>query len=82
MPEYLYRCQKRHSLSMTHGMMEIFIGMCLKCKQKMHRVPQVANVVWNGLPPHLETGRPPVIQNFIDTANERRAKYQDTEKDK
>lgn len=51
---------------------------CHLCNGKMHRVPQVANVIWQGLPPHLEIGRPPVIQNFIDTADERRAKYNDT----
>lgn len=53
---------------------------CLVCNMPMHRVPQVSNVIWNGLPPHLEISRPPVVQNFIDTAGERRAKYKDKEK--
>jgi len=41
----------------------------------MHRVPQVFSVNWNGLPPHLADARPKKLQNFIDTADERREKY-------
>ena len=41
----------------------------------MHRVPQTFSVNWNGLPPHLADARPPAIQKFIDTADQRRDKY-------
>lgn len=48
----------------------------------MHRVPQIPQVIWNGLPPHLASQRTPWLQNFIDTAPERRAKYLDRKESK
>jgi hypothetical protein len=48
----------------------------------MWRVPQVVPVNWNGLPPHLEGTRSPAVQQMIDTAPERRARYLDTERKK
>ena len=54
--------------------------VCSVCGEEMKRVYHVVPVNWNGLPPHEADRRPPVIQNFIDDATERRAKYLDKEK--
>lgn len=81
MPTYIYS-DGVHEQEVFHGMAEDPTVTCIKCKAKMHRKPQVANVNWNGLPPHLADSRPPVVQKFIDTAPERRAKYLDTERKK
>ena len=81
MPTYIYS-DREHAKEVTHSMSEEPVVVCEVCKKRMHRRPQVFNVNWNGLPPHLADARPPVIQNFIDTASERRAKYLDTERKK
>jgi predicted nucleic acid-binding Zn ribbon protein len=81
MPTYIYS-DGEHQQEVFHGMTEDIVVNCIICKKIMHRRPQAPNVNWNGLPPHLADSRPPVIQNFIDTAPERRAKYLDTERKK
>lgn len=75
MPSYIYGCEEKHRQEEWHGMSEEPVIICVKCGRKMHRVPQAFGVNWNGLPPHLEHTRHPNIQNFIDTADQRRDKY-------
>jgi hypothetical protein len=41
----------------------------------MHRVPQLTNVNWNGLPPHLEGTRSAAVQGMINNADRNRDKY-------
>lgn len=41
----------------------------------MWRVPQMPMVNWNGLPPHREHLRAPVVQDMIDGAPQRREEY-------
>jgi putative FmdB family regulatory protein len=82
MPIYNYKCERGHEIEIEHSISTLdHPRYCVKCTTKMHRVPQPPRVNWNGLPPHEADARPPVIQNFIDDATERRAKYLDT-KDK
>ena len=58
------------------------VRYCAECGGVLHRIPQPVRVNWNGLPPHKAAGRSPELQTFIDTADERRAKYLDTERKK
>lgn len=60
---------------MEHGMNESPPIICKVCGKVMHKVPQAASVNWNGLPPHLESGRPKFMNTFISDTNRRRAKY-------
>lgn len=53
-----------------------------RCHREMHRVPQAVAVNWGGLPPHLTDRRSPELQQFIQDAPERQAKYLDTERKK
>jgi hypothetical protein len=48
-----------------------------ECGAVMHRIPQAVAVNWNGLPPHLEGTRAPVVQKFLDDAPARRAAYEE-----
>lgn len=81
MPTYIYS-DGEHQQEVFHGMTENPVVTCIKCQAVMHRRPQVSSVIWNGLPPHLADARPPILKNFINTADERRAKYLDTERKK
>lgn len=81
MPTYIYS-DGEHQQEVFHGMNENPQVNCIVCKKIMHRKPQAASVVWGGLPPSKAIQRSPVIQKFIDTASERRAKYLDTERKK
>ncbi len=83
MPTYIYRCQKLHTHTLSHSIAECdILHPCPTCGGKMYRVPQIVPVNWNGLPPHLEGTRAPVVQQFIDTAPERQAQYLDTKESK
>lgn len=76
MPVYKYKCAESHEMELSHPIAELsIVRRCPRCGTKMHRVPQAVSVNWNGLPPHLESTRPPVLKNFIDGASERREKY-------
>jgi len=78
MPQYQYRCQTNHLHTLNHPIDECNVNHhCPDCGTLMHRIPQEIRVNWNGLPPHMEGTRPPVIQDFIDSAPERRARYLD-----
>lgn len=81
MPTYVYS-DGNHTQESEHSMAENPKVFCERCGKPMHRVPQIVSVNWNGLPPHKEGARSPVVQHFIDTASERRAKYLDTERNK
>lgn len=81
MPTYIYRCTAKHTHTLSHSIADCNVRhACPECGRRMFRVPQVVPVNWNGLPPHLEGTRSPAVQNLIDTAPERRARYQDTER--
>ena len=83
MPTYIYRCHKRHTHTREHSIADCgTVQRCPDCGGLMYRVPQAVPVNWNGLPPHLEGTRPPVVQQMIDSAPERRARYLDTERNK
>ena len=83
MPQYQYKCQTNHTHILTHSISECErVHLCPICKTPMHRIPQDFSVNWNGLPPHLADARPKEIQQFIDTAPERRAKYLETKGNK
>lgn len=76
MPQYQYKCNGSHFVVLTHSINECDSPhYCPQCGGIMHRVPQNFAVNWNGLPPHLEGARSPVVQNFLDTADERRENY-------
>ncbi len=86
MPTYVYSDGK-HQREVTLTIGQVLAGhevRCTypKCRRLMHRVPQIVPVNWNGLPPHLEGTRSPVVQKFIDNTPERRARYLDTERKK
>lgn len=74
MPEYIYSCGK-HTQTERHGMAENPIIKCHVCGIEMHRRPLSVAVNWNGLPPHLESARPPDVQKLIDGAPQRRDEY-------
>lgn len=86
MPTYDYQDSKGHksSITMTYAtydaIKEPFI--CSVCGEPMKRVYEVVPVNWNGLPPHEADARPPEIQKFLGEADERRARYLDTERKK
>ena len=85
MPTYDYEDENKHKTSITvtyvqYANMEKMI--CLQCGKPMKRVYHVVPVNWNGLPPHEADARPPQIQKFLGEAEERRAKYLDTERKK
>lgn len=84
MPKYVYGDNNGHhkELEMTWGEAQHALVLCEICDDVMHRVPQAVAVNWNGLPPHAADARPPIVKNFIDTAQERRARYLDTERNK
>lgn len=84
MPQYVYGDDNGHrkELVMSFEQADAAIVMCDECDQIMHRIPQSVMVNWNGLPPHEADRRPPVLKEFIDNAQERRAKYLDTERKK
>jgi predicted nucleic acid-binding Zn ribbon protein len=81
MPSYIYRCPKHHTLEISQTFAQAHSTPylpCPKCQGQMHRVPQPFSVNWGGLPPHLADARPPAVQQMIDTAPERRARYLET----
>lgn len=84
MPIYVYGdCNgHRKEIEMSFERAERALVLCDECDAVMHRVPQMVQVNWNGLPPHEADARPPVLKNFIDSAPERRARYLDTERKK
>lgn len=84
MPTYVYGDDNGHhkELVMSFDDADRAIVFCDECDGIMHRIPQPVSVNWNGLPPHLENTRPPIVKKFVDTAPERRARYLDTERKK
>ena len=84
MPTYVYSDGKHETeIFLTFAQASSLpIIQCEKCKADMHRVPQSVAVNWNGLPPHLEGTRSPAVQQFIDDAPERQARYLDSERKK
>lgn len=78
MPEYLYTDQRGHTASMIHKMTDDPEITCPECGEKMHRRPQLVAVNWNGIPPHLQTSRPPAIQAMIDNEQRNREHYEAT----
>lgn len=82
MPDYIYTDTRHHTRVISHSMLENPRIICPFCRASMWRKPQKIAVNWNGLPPHLESARPTFLQNFIDTAPERRAHYLDTQENK
>ena len=75
MPCYVYTDGAGHEQELTHSMSDDTQRVCPFCGSIMWRVPQVAAVNWNGLPPHLESARSPAIQDMIDGADRRREEY-------
>lgn len=75
MPTYIYTDDFRHDLMVTHGMQDTPQVICEICGAVMRRKPTAPNVVWGGLPPHLEHLRPKVAQEMIDGAPRRRDEY-------
>ena len=72
MPDYVYRDGAGHERGISHRMLYTTAVFCLECEQVMHRVPQLAAIVWGGLPPSKGEIHPD-IKAFIDGAPERRA---------
>ena len=75
MPDYEYS-DYVHRLTVTHGMEESPCVLCPKCGKTMHKVPQAANVIWGGLPPHLEHLRSRGAQQILDNVDANRESYE------
>lgn len=80
--KYIYKDINGHTQQMELSLSDLDRKIICECGEVMWRVPQLVQVNWNGLPPHLEGTRPRPVQELIDTASERRAKYLDTERKK
>jgi cbb3-type cytochrome c oxidase subunit III len=62
--------------TVTHGMNESPLVLCPKCGKPMHKVPQATNIVWGGLPPHLEHKRPRGAQLILENQDANRESYE------
>ena len=77
MPQYVYGCQKNHRREVELRFSQLDEVITCHCGEIMHRIPQAFMVNWGGLPPHLETARPPEIAKYVKEAPEIVARTQD-----
>ena len=71
---YTYMDGDGHVVTMDHRMLYTTSVICNQCGAEMWRKPQPVNVTWGGLAPSQGQIQPN-IQELIDTADERRDKF-------
>ena len=77
MPEYTYTDEQGHVTTITHRMLYTTAIICAVCDLEMwKRPPQIAGVLWGGLPPSAGDTIPE-FREFVDTADERRDRYEE-----
>jgi putative FmdB family regulatory protein len=74
MPDYVYRCHVcREQREVTHSMFSGIPVVC-ECGNRMHKVPQVAAVNWNGPTPSAG-GLHPLVRELNNTESQRRDEF-------